>query len=91
MTKVIIGVDPHKLSATIEVVDGHEKLLGSARFSTDRAGYTAMRTYAKTDVITEIKSRARHKTVVGPPLNTTVPGSSIIDISGKRRAPFGGY
>jgi transposase len=29
MAKVIIGVDPHKLLATIEVVDGHEKLLGS--------------------------------------------------------------
>ena len=48
MTKVIIGVDPHKLSATIEVVDGRERLLGSCRFSTDQAGYTAMRTYAKT-------------------------------------------
>ena len=47
MGKVIIGVDPHKLSATIEVVDGHEKLLGSGRFSTDQAGYTAMRTYVK--------------------------------------------
>ena len=47
MTKVIIGVDPHKLSATIEVVDRHEKLLGSGRFSTDQAGYTAMRTYAQ--------------------------------------------
>ncbi len=48
MAKVIIGVDPHKLSATIEVVDNHEKLLGSGRFSTDQAGYTAMRAYAKT-------------------------------------------
>ena len=48
MAKVIIGVDPHKLSATIEVVDGQEKLLGSGRFSTDHAGYTAMRAYAKT-------------------------------------------
>ncbi len=47
MTKVIIGVDPHKLSATIEVVDRHEKLLGSGRFSTDQAGYTALRRYAK--------------------------------------------
>jgi hypothetical protein len=47
MTKVIIGVDPHKLSATIEVVDRHERLLGSGRFSTDQAGYTAMRTYAE--------------------------------------------
>ncbi len=44
---VIIGVDPHKLSATIEVVDHQEHRLGSGRFTTDRAGYTAMRTYAK--------------------------------------------
>jgi len=48
MAQVIIGVDPHKLSATIEVIDGHEKLLGSGRFTTDQAGYAAMRTYAKT-------------------------------------------
>ena len=41
---VIIGVDPHKLSATIEVVDQDERLLGSGRFATDKAGYTAMRT-----------------------------------------------
>ena len=47
MQDVIIGVDPHKLSATIEVVDGNEQLLGSGRFDTDRAGYAAMRTYVK--------------------------------------------
>jgi transposase len=48
MEQVIIGVDPHKLLATIEVVDQDERLLGSGRFTTDRAGYAAMRTYAKT-------------------------------------------
>jgi transposase len=48
MEQVVIGVDPHKLSATIEVVDQHEKLIGSGRFSTDQAGYCAMRNYAKT-------------------------------------------
>ena len=42
-----MGFDPHKLSATMEVVDHHEKLLGSARFTTDQAGYVAMRTFAK--------------------------------------------
>ena len=47
MGRVIIGVDPHKLSATIEVVDGSERRLGSGRFATDRAGYAAMRTYAR--------------------------------------------
>ena len=47
MEPVIIGVDPHKLSATIEVVNPHEKFLGSGRFTTDQAGYTAMRKYVK--------------------------------------------
>jgi len=47
MEHVIIGVDPHKLSATIEVVDQNEKFLGSGRFTTDRAGYAAMRKYVK--------------------------------------------
>jgi transposase len=47
MEQVIIGVDPHKLSATIEVVDHLEQMLGSGRFTTDRAGYSAMRDYVK--------------------------------------------
>src|SRR5687768_16004116 len=46
MEQVIIGVDPHKLSATIEVVDRDEQMLGSGRFTTDKAGYAAMRRYA---------------------------------------------
>lgn len=45
--RVTIGVDPHKLSATIEVIDQQETMLGSGRFTTDRAGFAAMRTYAK--------------------------------------------
>ncbi|MEO3936393.1 IS110 family transposase [Dermatophilaceae bacterium Soc4.6] len=44
---VVIGVDPHKLSATIEVVNGREQLLGAGRFTTDAAGYAGMRRYAK--------------------------------------------
>ena len=43
MAKVFIGVDPHKLSATIEVVDVHERVLAKGRFGTDKAGYAAMR------------------------------------------------
>ena len=42
MQQIIIGVDPHKLSATIEVVDHRERILGSGRFTTDKAGYRAM-------------------------------------------------
>jgi len=40
--RVIIGVDPHKLSATIEVLDDRENVLGGGRFGTDRDGYRQM-------------------------------------------------
>jgi transposase len=43
MEKIVIGVDPHKLSATIGVVERHEQVLASGRFTTDKAGYAAMR------------------------------------------------
>jgi transposase len=43
MARVFIGVDPHKLSATIEVVDDRETVLATGRFGTDKAGYIAMR------------------------------------------------
>jgi transposase len=43
MARVFIGVDPHKLSATIEVVDEREAVVSTGRFSTDKAGYAAMR------------------------------------------------
>jgi hypothetical protein len=45
MAKVFIGVDPHKLSATIEVVDDRERALATGRFGTDKAGYAAMRNH----------------------------------------------
>jgi transposase len=39
---VIIGVDPHKVPATIEVLGDGEQVLETGRFGTDRAGYRAM-------------------------------------------------
>jgi transposase len=42
MGHVIIGMDPHKRSATIEVIDGQEKILEQGRFGTGRDGYKAM-------------------------------------------------
>jgi transposase len=40
--RVVIGMDPHKRSVTIEVMDGDEHVLGGGRFATDAAGYRAM-------------------------------------------------
>ena len=42
MSRVTIGMDPHKRSATIEVMDPDEVVLGSRRFGTDQAGYDVM-------------------------------------------------
>jgi hypothetical protein len=35
-------MDPHKRSATIEIINGREKVLGGGRFDTERDGYKAM-------------------------------------------------
>ncbi|RQX02529.1 IS110 family transposase [Micromonospora inaquosa] len=40
-------MDPHKRSATIEVMAGDETVVGGGRFDTGRDGYAAMRKYAK--------------------------------------------
>jgi transposase len=42
MGRVVIGMDPHKRSATIEVLDGGERVLGGGRYGTDRDGYRQM-------------------------------------------------
>jgi transposase len=42
MSQVVIGMDPHKRSATIEVMAGDETVLGGGRYGTDAAGYRAM-------------------------------------------------
>jgi transposase len=41
--RVVIGMDPHKRSVTIEVMTGDETVLGGGRYATDEAGFAAMR------------------------------------------------
>ncbi len=47
MGKVIIGTDPHKRSATIEVRDEREILLATGRFGMDRCGYRQLLGYVR--------------------------------------------
>src|SRR5438132_5349752 len=47
MGHVIIGMDPPKRSATIEVIDHREKILAQGRFGTDSVGYRAMLTLGR--------------------------------------------
>ena len=43
--RVVIGMDPHKRSATIEVMTANEDVLGDGRFDTDEAGFASMTDY----------------------------------------------
>jgi transposase len=42
MGRVVIGMDPHKRSATIEVIDARERVLSQGRYGTDTDGYQTM-------------------------------------------------
>ncbi|RZU19408.1 transposase [Kribbella rubisoli] len=45
--RVVIGMDPHKRSATIEIMSAEETIQGAGRFGTDRDGYAAMLGYGR--------------------------------------------
>ena len=45
--RVVIGMDPHKRSATIEVMTAEEEVVGGGRFGTDVAGYRDMLAHAR--------------------------------------------
>jgi transposase len=47
MDRVVLGMDPHKRSATVEVMAADETILGGGRYATDREGYGAMLRYAR--------------------------------------------
>ncbi|MFI1996972.1 hypothetical protein [Actinoplanes sp. NPDC020271] len=47
MGQVIIGMGPHKRSATIEIINDREKILAQGRFGTDRDGYQTMLTLGR--------------------------------------------
>jgi transposase len=47
MDRVIIGVDPHKLSVTFEARDSREILRATGRFGTDARGYRLLVKYAR--------------------------------------------
>jgi hypothetical protein len=88
MEHVTIGVDPHKLSATIEVIDDHERFLGGGRFTTDRAGYTAMLTYAK--AWPERSWAVEGANGTGRPLAQRLleAGEQVVDVPAKLAARF---
>src|SRR3954467_11549944 len=43
--RIVVGMDPHKRSVTIEVMTREETVLGGGRYGTDEAGFAALQRY----------------------------------------------
>jgi hypothetical protein len=63
MGHVIIGMDPHKRPATVEIIDDRQKVLSGGRFGTDRDGYKAMLSAGRkyTDRTWAVEGVQRHR------------------------------
>ena len=44
--RVVIGMDPHKRSVTVEVMEADERIVGHGRFGTDVAGFAQLVAFA---------------------------------------------
>ena len=84
--RVVIGMDPHKRSVTIEVMAADETVLGGGRYATDEAGFAAMRRYVSqfTDRIWAIEgcSGIGHHVAV----RLLATGEEVVDVPPKLSA-----
>ena len=44
---IVLGMDPHKRSVTVEAMDGNERVLGGGRYATTVEGYAQMLAWAR--------------------------------------------
>ena len=87
MSRVIVGVDPHKKSVTIEAVDEHGQVLATGRFGTDNTGYRLMLSFVR-------RQWPHHRWAVegangmGRPLaqRLLAQGESVVDVPAKLAA-----
>jgi len=87
MSRVIVGVDPHKKSVTIEVVDEHGQVLATGRFTTDSNGYRLMLKYVR-DQWPHHRWAVEGAQGVGRPLaqRLLAQGETVVDVPAKLAA-----
>ena len=83
---VVIGMDPHKRSATIEVMTGDEQILGRGRFDTDAAGFKAMVRYAKQWPAGPGRWKAARASVGHVARRLVMAGETVVDVPPKLSA-----
>jgi transposase len=87
MSSVMVGVDPHKKSVTIEAVDEHGQVLATGRFATDNNGYRLMLKYVR-DQWPHHRWAVEGAQGVGRPLaqRLLAQGETVIDVPAKLAA-----
>jgi transposase len=87
MGRVIVGVDPHKKSVTIEAVDEHGQVLATGRFPTDSTGYRLMLSYVR-DQWPHRRWAVEGAQGVGRPLaqRLLAQGETVVDVPAKLAA-----
>ena len=90
MSRVIVGVDPHKKSVTIEVVDEHETVLARGRYGTDTADYRTMLKQVR-DQWPQHRWAVEGAQGVGRPLaqRLLAQGEDVVDVPAKLAARSG--
>lgn len=83
---VVIGMDPHKRSVTIEVMTGQEMVVGGGRFATDVEGFAAMLAYVqgwpgRTWAVEGCNGIGRHVAT-----RLTAAGEQVVDVPPKLSA-----
>ena len=87
MSVVMIGVDPHKASVSIEAREtGTERLLGTGRFGTDTHGYRELRAAARQwpERVWAVEGTAGTGRPVAQRL--VADGEMVLDVPAKRAA-----
>jgi transposase len=87
MGRVIVGVDPHKKSVTIEAVDEQGQVLATGRFPTDSTGYRLMVSYVR-DQWPHRRWAVEGAQGVGRPLaqRLLAQGETVVDVPAKLAA-----
>ena len=87
MSRVIVGVDPHKKSVTIEVVDQDGNVLATGRFDTTSTGYRLMTKYVR-DQWRDTRWAVEGANGMGRPLaqRLLAQGENVLDVPAKLAA-----
>lgn len=86
MTAVMIGVDPHKRSNTVLVLDASESVLATRRFNNDRDGHRELKTFARAWKSRTWAVEGAHGCGLGPAQRLAAEGETVLNVPAKLSA-----